>query len=85
MAKLIGIQDLIGVLESGRPAAIREASPNEKPDFVQERDKLATGMSGRLKDERCFSCTFDPPKQLIADRGYIVIFLEGVGAIPLQE
>jgi hypothetical protein len=66
------IDVLIDVLKYGRNGHVREALPGELPDFVQKRDKLSTGLSGRKRMGESFSIEFDPPFPLKSGVGYVV-------------
>jgi len=69
---IISIQELLDIHTYGRSGSVREACSDEEPDFVQERDKLCTGMSGRKNLGVAFSFDLEPPVLLRAGVGYVI-------------
>lgn len=70
--QIIPIDEMLDILKYGRSGTVREAGPDDEPDFVQERDKLCTGMAGRNKLGVAYSFDLDPPVMLHAGRGYVI-------------
>jgi hypothetical protein len=72
MPQLIQLADLLDTARHGRRGTIREAVGGEAPHFLQDHDKLCTGMVARLPSGAAFSFNLDPPMMLKAGRGYII-------------
>ncbi len=72
--KFIAIGRLLDALKCEKRGTLREAHSDETPDFIQERDKLSTGITF-VRGGGGFSVMFARPIQLIAGRGYV--FVEG--------
>lgn len=70
MAQIISIDRLSVALRNKKRGTLREAFPGEEPDFVQECDKLCTGITMGDKDGG-FSAMFACPIQLVAGQGYV--------------
>ncbi len=70
--KIIAIDDLLAVLTEGRAGTVREAEPDEGPDFVQEDDKLCTGIMGRKQSGETYCFDLSSPVYLVAGRGYVI-------------
>lgn len=62
---IIPIDALIKACENEKRGRLREPFPGEEPDFIQDHDKLCTGMIFSS-----FSVGFNPPIQLVAGCGY---------------
>lgn len=76
--QIVSIDALLGALKNNRGVcAVRESHPEEEPDFVQEHDKLCTGITMKKHGEHGFSCTFDPPVYLKCGVGYKLIDKDG--------
>lgn len=68
--KLVKISLLIAAASNRKQGTLREAFPGEEPDFVQERDKLCTGIIMQ-KNGVGFSADFPMPIQLAGGTGYV--------------
>ncbi len=68
--KVVPIAKMLDALGNAKRGTLREAFSGEEPDFVQERDKLCTGLT-MWKNGEGFSVTFTCPVQLEAGVGYV--------------
>lgn len=68
---IVPIKTMLSALDNKQTGTVRPVKVGEVPDFVQERDKLCTGMTC-WKDG--VGCSFDlnPPVLLQAEVGYVI-------------